>query len=68
MASNLDLDDKLIEEARKIGGFKTKKAAVNQALQEYVQRNKQLGILDLFGKIEYHEDYDYKKVRRRRRG
>jgi len=67
MATNLGLDQKLIEEAKKIGGFKTKKDAVNHALEEYVQRNKQLGILDLFGKVEYHEDYDYKKVRRRRR-
>ena len=53
MASNLDLNQELIEEAKKIGGFKTKKDAVNHALEEYVQRNKQLGILKFFGKVDY---------------
>ncbi len=63
MATNLAIDDKLIEEARVIGQHRTKKAAVTEALQEYIQRRKQVEILKLFGTIEYDDDYDYKKQR-----
>ena len=65
MPTNLALDDKLIRDAQAIGGHKTKKAAVTEALQEYVQRRRQLEILDLLGKVEYDPGYDYKKQRRR---
>lgn len=68
MATNLALDDRLIEEARDIGGHKTKKEAVTAALQEYVQRRKQMGIFKLAGTIEYDPAYDYKAERRRKRG
>lgn len=63
MATNLALDDKLIEEAQTIGQHKTKKAVVTEALEEYIQRRKQLEILKLFGTIEYDDAYDYKKQR-----
>lgn len=63
MATNLAIDDKLIEEARAIGQHRTKKAAVTEALQEYIQRRKQVEVLDLFGSIEYDSDYNYKKQR-----
>jgi len=66
MATNLDLDPALIEEARKLGGHKTKKAAVLAALMEYVRRKKQLEILDLIGKVDYYDDYDIKANRRRK--
>lgn len=64
MATNLAIDDQLIEEARKIGKHRTKKAAVTEALQEYIARRRQGHILDLFGKIEFDPRYDYKKQRR----
>lgn len=64
MATNLAIDDKLINEARKIGGHKTKKEAVSAALKEYVDRRKQLEILKLFGTIDYDPTYDYKKMRK----
>lgn len=67
MATNLALDDALINEARDIGGHKSKKEAVTVALQEYIQRHKKLEILELFGKIDYDPKYDYKKERRRKR-
>jgi hypothetical protein len=63
MATNLALDDTLIEEARQLGGLRTKKDVVTQALLEYVQRRKQLKLLDLFGAVEYDDDYDHKKQR-----
>ena len=67
MATNLALDDRLIEEARAIGGHKTKKEAVTAALAEYVQRRKHMGIIKLFGTIDYDPGYDYKAERRRKR-
>lgn len=66
MATNLALDDRLVNKALRLGGHRTKKATVTEALQEYIQRRQQLGILELFGKIDYYPDYDYKKERRRR--
>jgi hypothetical protein len=65
MATNLALDDHLIEEARRAGGHKTKKEAVNAALDEYVRRRKQMRILDAFGTIAFDPAYDYKAERRR---
>ena len=67
MATNLALDDRLIEEARRIGRHKTKKEAVTTALTEYVTRRKRLRILDQFGTVEYDPRYDYKAERRRPR-
>ena len=63
MATNLAIDDKLIEEALKIGGHKTKKAVVTEALEHYVQRHKQLKLLEMFHTIDFDPDYDYKKQR-----
>ncbi len=65
MATNLALDDKLIEAARRAGGHKTKRAAVTDALKEYVLRRKQKKILKLFGTLEWMSNYDYKKSRTR---
>src|SRR5271165_5423149 len=67
MATNLALDDRLIEEARTVGGHKTKKDAVTAALAEYIQRRKQMRIVNLFGTIDYDPHYDYKAERRRKR-
>ena len=61
MATNLEIDNKLIQEALKFGGHRTKRAVVEVALQEYVQRRQQLKITELFGTIEYENDYDYKQ-------
>ena len=66
MATNLAIDDKLIIEAQSIGGNRTKKAAVTEALKEYIQRRKQLQITSLFGKMDYDPNYDYKKTRTRK--
>jgi Arc/MetJ family transcription regulator len=64
MATNLAIDDKLIDEARQIGHHVTKKEAVTAALKEYIDRRKQLEILKLAGTIDYDPTYDYKKMRR----
>jgi Arc/MetJ family transcription regulator len=65
MATNLALDNKLLDEALRVGGKATKKETVTEALQEYVGRRKQARIADLFGTINYDPKHDYKKQRRR---
>ena len=66
MATNLALDDKLLEEARIVGKHTTKKAVVNEALTEYIQRRKQAEIINLFHAVDYDPDYDYKIQRNKR--
>ena len=63
MATNLSIDDWLIEEAKLVGKHRTKKGAVTEALMEYIQRRKQSEILRIFHSIDYDLDYDYKKQR-----
>jgi Arc/MetJ family transcription regulator len=67
MATNLALDDRLIEDARKAGGHRTKKEAVTTALEEYVRRHRQRRILDAFGSFDFDPSYNYKAERRRKR-
>jgi Arc/MetJ family transcription regulator len=66
MPTNLAIDDRLLREAQTIGGQRTKKATVTEALEEYIQRRKQAKILKLFGTLELDPKYDYKKQRRKR--
>jgi Arc/MetJ family transcription regulator len=68
MPTNLALNDRLIEEARRAGGHRTKKEAVNAALDEYVRRRKQVQILNAFGTIDFDPSYDYKAERQRNSG
>ena len=66
MATNLSLDPELIEQAVKVGGERTKKAALTRALEEYIARRKQKHLLELMGKLEWDESFDYKVERSRR--
>jgi Arc/MetJ family transcription regulator len=65
MPTNLAIDDGLLNQALKLGGHKTKRETVNQALTEYIQRRKQGEITGLFGKVDYEPGYDYKAGRKR---
>jgi hypothetical protein len=65
MATNLAIDDRLLKEAQRIGGHRTKKATATEALQEYIQHRKQAKIVSLFGTVEFDPKYDYKKQRRK---
>jgi Arc/MetJ family transcription regulator len=67
LATNLALDDKLIEEAQRAGQHKTKKEAVTAALAEYVRRRKQVRLLEVFGTFDFDPAYDYKAERRKAR-
>ncbi|TXK96891.1 DUF2191 domain-containing protein [Methylococcaceae bacterium CS1] len=55
MATNLALDNSLLNLALQVGGFKTKKDTVNAALKEFIE---------LFGELPCDTDYDYKKGRK----
>jgi len=65
MATNLELDDELIEAAKTLGCHKTKKAAVTAALEEYVRKRRLEKFLSMLGTVEFDEDWDYKELRRR---
>jgi Arc/MetJ family transcription regulator len=65
MATNLQIDDALIHKAVRLGGHKTKKAAVTKALEEYIDHLEQEKILKMFGTVDYDPAYDYKEQRRR---
>jgi Arc/MetJ family transcription regulator len=64
--TNLAIDDQLLNQARSVGGYRTKRETVNEALREFIQRRKRLELLKLVGKVEYDQRYDYKQERRAR--
>ena len=66
MATNLAIDPELLNKALEVGGEKTKKATVNRALREFIARREQERLLDLFGKFDWDDEYDYKRERTRR--
>jgi Arc/MetJ family transcription regulator len=73
MPTNLALDDRLIEEARRAGSHKSKKEAVTAALEEYVRKRQQRRILEAFGTFPSDSKsvdpaYDYKSERGRSAG
>jgi hypothetical protein len=67
MPTDLAIDDKLIEEARRTGGHRTREEAVTTALEEYIRRHKQEKILAAFGTVDFDPEYDYKAERHRKR-
>ena len=66
MASNLAIDDRLLEQALEIGGLPSKKATVNQALAEFIARRKRERAVEAFGTVEFDDGWDYKKARAKR--
>ena len=65
MATNLSIDPALLAKALDLSGEKTKKAAVNKALREFIARREQMKLRELFGQLEWSADFDYKKERTR---
>jgi len=63
MATNLNINQELLEEALKIGGQKTKKSTVNKALKEFIEKRKQIEIISMFGSIVYEAGHNYKDSR-----
>ena len=65
MPTNLDIDPRLLEQAVKVSGKRTKTAAVTLALREYVARHEQKRVVELFGALEWDDEFDYKRERTR---
>jgi hypothetical protein len=65
LATNLSIDPDLLDRALKVSGERTKKAAVTKALQEFIARREQARLLELFGKLEWDQGFDYKAERSR---
>lgn len=65
MATNLDLDPRLLDRVLEVSGEKTKKAAVTRALEEFLARREQAKIVELFGKVDWDPNYDHKRGRSR---
>ncbi|MGI1691821.1 type II toxin-antitoxin system VapB family antitoxin [Thermoanaerobacter uzonensis] len=63
MRTNIVIDENLIKEALKISGLKTKKEVVNLALKEFVENRRRKNLMEIKGKIQFDENYDYKKMR-----
>ena len=66
MPTNLAIDDALLAKAVRVGGHRTKRATVNEALEEYIRRRKRLRALKAFGTIDFDPAYNYKRARRKR--
>ena len=66
MPSNLAIDDQLLDQARSLGGYRTKRETVNEALREFIQRRQRVELAKLAGKVEYDPKSDYKRERRAR--
>jgi len=65
MATNLSIDPALLAKAFELSGEKSKKAAVNKALEEFIARREQLKLREMFGQLEWSADFDYKRERSR---
>jgi Arc/MetJ family transcription regulator len=66
MPTNLAIDDRLLQKALAIGGHRTKRQTVNEALREFIQRRQRLELAKLVGKVDYDPRYDYRRERRAR--
>jgi Arc/MetJ family transcription regulator len=66
MPTNLALDDDLLAEALRLGGHRTKRETVNEALSEYIARRQRREAMSAFGSFDFDPAYHYKRERRRR--
>lgn len=65
MATNLAIDPELLDRAVEVSGVRTKKAVVTMALQEFIARREQRRVVELMGKLEWNDAFDYKAERTR---
>ena len=65
MATDLAIDPELLNRAVEVSGERTKKAVVTKALQEFIARRQQRRLVELMGKLEWDDSFDYKAARSR---
>ena len=58
MRTNIEIDDKLMNDALEASGLKTKKAVVEQALRTLIKLKKQEEIKRFRGRLEWSGDLD----------
>lgn len=63
MSINISIDDDLIKDALELSKISSKNELLEVALREFIQNQKRLKLLELKGKIEFFEDYNYKSMR-----
>ncbi len=64
--AKLSIEPNLLDRALAVSGERTKKAAVTKALREFIARRQQSRLLELTGRLEWEEGFDYKAERSRR--
>jgi Arc/MetJ family transcription regulator len=67
MKTHIELDDAVLENVLKLGGFSTKKAAVNSALAEYAKLLARRELLAMRGKVRWEGNLDELRADRRSR-
>jgi len=65
MRTNIDIDDAVLRAAQELVGTRTKRETVDLALRELVARHRQLGILDLRGRVRWEGDLEQSRAGRR---
>jgi hypothetical protein len=65
MAINLSIGPELLDRAVQVSGEWTKSAVVTKALQEFNVRREQKRLVELMGKLEWDESFNYKAERSR---
>lgn len=63
MRTNIVLNDALVEEAMRLAKVDTKKDLINLALEEFVKNHRKKNLMDLKGKVNFDDNYDYKAMR-----
>jgi Arc/MetJ family transcription regulator len=58
MRTNVDIDDKLMKQALRLSGLKTKRAVIDAALRMFVRVKHQSDILNLAGKVHWEGNLD----------
>jgi Arc/MetJ family transcription regulator len=64
MRTNIEIDEKLMVQAMRASGLKTKRAVVEEALRLLVQRRRQVGVLKYFGKLKWEGDLEQSRLGR----
>ncbi len=66
MRTNIDINEKLLEEAFSVSQVRSKKDLIHEALREYIRLKKRKDLTELAGTIEFHEGYNHKELRKTR--
>ncbi len=62
MRTNIEIDEKLMEEAMKASGLTTKKATVEEGLRLILRLKKQKRIKEFRGKMKWEGDLDKMRI------